>query len=133
MLCTAQRGRDDRRHLVVVRRRPAFAMLNLYPYNAGHLMVAPTRHVNALEALRPGEWTAMLRISQRVIRQLRRTLHPDGFNVGLNLGRAAGAGVPGHLHLHIVPRWNGDTNFMPILGGTKVISQSLEELYALLK
>ena len=109
-----------------------FALLNRYPYNNGHLMIAPNRHVGELEALRPAEWAGILRMSRQLMRRLRRTIHPHGFNVGLNLGGAAGAGIPGHLHVHIVPRWNGDTNFLPVIGHTKLVSQSLEELYALL-
>lgn len=109
-----------------------FALLNKYPYNNGHLMVAPYRHVGTLELLRAEEWSEILRMSQRLTKRLTETLKPHGFNMGLNLGRAAGAGIPGHLHLHIVPRWNGDTNFMPVLAQTKVISQSLDELYTVL-
>ena len=107
-------------------------MLNLYPYNNGHAMVAPRRHVGALERLRAEEWADMLQLLQSLIRRLQAALHPHGFNVGINVGRAAGAGIPGHLHVHVVPRRNGDTNFMPLLGQTKVISQSLDELYRLL-
>ena len=95
-------------------------------------MIAPYRHVGTLERLTPKEWAEMLRLSQQVMRKLARALGPQGWNLGLNLGRTAGAGIPGHLHLHIVPRWNGDTNFFPILAHTKLISQSLDELYTLL-
>ncbi len=133
IFCRAKRSRLDRQHHVIVRDAQVFALLNRYPYNNGHVMVAPYRHIGTLEQVRAQEWTAMWRMSQRVTARLRQTLRPHGFNMGLNLGRSGGAGVPGHLHLHIVPRWNGDTNFMPILGGTKIISQSLEELYHLLR
>lgn len=109
-----------------------FALLNRYPYNNGHVMVAPYRHVGTFEALRSEEWQEMFSMSRRVMSRLAGAIHPHGFNVGFNLGRVAGAGIPGHLHLHIVPRWQGDTNFMPIFGQTKVISQSLEEIYRLL-
>ena len=132
IFCVAKRSTTDRQHHVIARGGDAFALLNRYPYNNGHLMIAPYRHVGQLERLSSVEWTGMLRLSQQLIRRLRQTLHPHGFNVGLNLGRVGGAGVPGHLHLHIVPRWNGDTNFMPVLGQTKVISQALDELYMLL-
>lgn len=131
-LCRAIRSREDRRHGVVVRHPRVIAILNRYPYNNGHVMLAPRRHVGDLAALTPAEWDGLLVVSRQLIARLRRGLKPHGFNLGLNLGRAAGAGVPGHLHLHLVPRWRGDTNFMPILTDTKVISQSLEELYALL-
>lgn len=132
IFCAAKRSRDDRKHLVIARGQRAFVMLNLYPYNNGHVMVAPIRHVGDLEALTAAEWAEMGRLSRRVMKLIRRTLHPHGFNIGMNVGRVAGAGFPGHLHLHIVPRWNGDTNFMPVTGRTKVISQSLRELYRLL-
>lgn len=107
-------------------------MLNRYPYNNGHLMVVPYRHVGRLEQITAAEWTDLLAVSQALTRRLRAALRPDGFNLGLNVGRTAGAGFPGHLHLHLVPRWKGDTNFFPILAHTKVISQSLDELYRLL-
>jgi ATP adenylyltransferase len=127
----APRSRDRANH-VVARGRSVFGILNLYPYNNGHLMIAPRRHVGRFEQLQPAEWSEMLTVSQRLMRRLTRSLHPQGYNLGFNLGRTAGAGVPGHLHLHIVPRWNGDTNFMPVLGRTKVISQSLDALHRLL-
>lgn len=129
IFCAARRSEDDRRHLVVARGAHAFALLNLYPYNNGHLLLAPSRHVGALQALRPSEWAELHTLLRLLMKRLQRCLRPHGFNIGLNLGRAAGAGIPGHLHLHVVPRWTGDTNFMPILGRTKVISQSLDELF----
>jgi ATP adenylyltransferase len=132
-LCAARRSRDDRAHHVVARGRHALAVLNRYPYNNGHLMIAPLRHVGDLERLTDAEWLETLLLARRLMRTLRRRLRPHAFNLGLNLGRVAGAGVPGHLHLHIVPRWSGDTNFMPVLGRTKVVPQSLDELYSLLR
>ena len=92
-------------------------------------MVAPYRHLGTLDAIRPKEWAELLRLTQLLSRRLQRILHPHGFNLGLNLGRVGGAGIPGHLHMHIVPRWIGDTNFMTVVAHTKVISQSLDELY----
>jgi ATP adenylyltransferase len=133
IFCAAHRSRNDRAHRVVARGRHSVAMLNLYPYNNGHVMIAPARHVGELDRLRPEEWADMLTVTQPLIRRLRRILRPHGFNAGFNLGRVAGAGIPGHLHLHLVPRWNGDTNFMPIVGRTKVISQSLDALYRTLR
>ena len=132
IFCVAKRSAADRRHHVIARGTQVFALLNLYPYNNGHLMIAPYRHVGTLESLRVGEWSDILRMGQQLTKRLTVALKPHGFNLGLNLGRTAGAGIPGHLHLHIVPRWNGDTNFMPVLTKTKVISQSLDELYTLL-
>ena len=133
IFCAAGRSTQDRRHHVIARHDRVFALLNRYPYNNGHLMVAPYRHVGSLTALTEGEWLGLLALSRRFTRVLSRAMHPQGFNVGFNLGRAGGAGLPGHLHLHLVPRWNGDTNFMPVLADTKVISQSLDELYRLLR
>ena len=131
-LCVAKASSADRAHHVIARAPHVFAILNRYPYNNGHLMIAPYRHIGSLERLNAAEWTGFLRMSQHVTVLLKRTLRAQGFNLGFNLGRVAGAGVPGHLHLHLVPRWNGDTNFMPLLAETKVISQSLDELYGLL-
>ena len=118
---------------VVAKTRLALALPNRYPYNTGHLLIAPTRHVGRLEALRAEEWAEMLRLLQDLLPKLRAALRPQGFNLGLNLGVVAGAGVPGHLHLHVVPRWRGDTNFMPVVGETKVLSRSLESLIRLLR
>ena len=132
IFCAAKRSRADRRTLVVERGKTVFAILNRYPYNNGHMMIAPYRHLNALEALRVEEWTEMLRLARTLLRRLNARLHPHGFNIGMNLGRAAGAGIPGHLHLHIVPRWTGDTNFMPLLTHARIISQSLDALQRLL-
>lgn len=132
IFCTARKARSDRRHHVVARGQEVFALLNRYPYNNGHVMVAPYRHVGRLERLRPSEWGEILRMSQQLTARLTTTLRPHGFNIGFNLGRAGGAGIPGHLHLHIVPRWNGDTNFMPVIGQTKVVSQALNEVFTLL-
>lgn len=133
LFCRKRRARRDARELVVLRGRRAFVMLNRYPYNNGHLMIAPYRHVGTLEALTSEEWQEIGRLLVQFQRRLTRLLHPHGFNIGLNLGRPAGAGVPGHLHAHLVPRWNGDTNFMPVIAKTKVISQSLDELYRQLR
>ncbi len=131
-LCTAARSHHDRQHYVIAKEPQVFALLNLYPYNNGHLMIAPRRHVGTLEAMTSLEWLGLFRLSQQLISRLKRTLHPHSFNLGFNVGRDAGAGLPGHLHLHLVPRWRGDTNFMPVFTGTKVISQSLEHVYTLL-
>ncbi len=132
VFCVAKRARDDRRVQVVARGRQGFALLNRYPYNVGHLMVAPYRHVGDLVALRPDERTELFEETTRMISVLQRAVHAQGVNLGLNMGRAAGAGIPGHLHMHLVPRWVGDTNFMPVIGKTKVMSQSLDAMYDLL-
>ncbi len=123
ILCSALTASDDRARLVLTREPLAFVLLNAYPYAAGHLMVAVTRHVGLYEALADDELAAFGRLTQRGILALTAALRPDGFNLGINQGGVAGAGVEGHLHMHIVPRWNGDTNFMPVIGGVRVISQ----------
>lgn len=105
-----------------------FSMLNLYPYNNGHLMIAPYRHVARIQDVTKTESAEMFALAQKSARLLETSLHPDGFNIGFNIGRVAGAGYDGHIHLHVVPRWNGDTNFMPVLSGDKVISESLDEV-----
>jgi ATP adenylyltransferase len=111
----------------------ALVMLNLYPYNVGHVMVAPRRHLASPAGLNPEEAAEVTAWLGRVVEALRREYRPHGFNLGANLGRTAGAGVPGHLHWHVVPRWNGDTNFMPVLAGTKVLPEALDRTYRRLK
>jgi ATP adenylyltransferase len=124
---------DEAASLVLARTERAFAMLNAFPYNPGHLMVAPLRHVAELGELRPDELAESSELLQRGIRALRAASGPDGFNVGMNLGRVAGAGVPGHVHWHLVPRWDGDTNFMAAVGETRVLPESLEDTWAKLR
>lgn len=133
IFCAAKRSSADRRNHVVARGRAAFAILNRYPYNNGHLMIAPYRHIGRFDALSDAEWLEMLHLSRTLLTRLAERLRPHGFNVGMNLGKVAGAGIPGHLHLHVVPRWNGDTNFMPLLGHAKVLSSSLDALYDVLR
>ena len=124
---------DDRANLLVHRSKHSVVVLNRFPYNNGHLLVCPKSHKASLEELTNDELLDLQLVTRELVAILRKRLRAEGFNIGLNLGRSAGAGVPGHLHWHIVPRWLGDTNFMPIVGDTKVISQSLESLYDLLK
>ena len=132
-LCAAARSTDDRACHVVRRGEGCFALLNRYPYNNGHLMVAPYRHVRGLAEMTPAERIELMELASGLVERLRETIRPEGFNLGLNLGKVAGAGLESHLHLHIVPRWNGDTNFMPVLADTKVIPQALDELWARLR
>lgn len=127
--CDYARSRSDRKNRVVRRGRTCFAVLNLYPYTSGHLLVAPLAHKAELGLLSAAEREELLDLLVEMQEALDRALSPDGFNLGLNLGKAAGAGVPGHLHFHVVPRWDGDTNFMPVVGRTRVIPEALEELY----
>jgi len=128
-LCRCAVMRDDRDQLVVSRGNESIAVMNRYPYNNGHLLVAPCRHVARLDQLGPQQHQELMLTISKMVNLLERVLHPSGFNIGLNLGRVAGAGVPGHLHWHIVPRWEGDTNFMPVTAGVRVIPQSLEALW----
>ncbi|MBV9578714.1 MAG: HIT domain-containing protein [Chloroflexi bacterium] len=120
----------DRQNLVLFRAPLVFVLLNLYPYNSGHLMVAPYAHTGDLAGLEGDIAAGLMQATQLAVGALGRVYAPDGFNVGMNLGKSAGAGVPDHLHVHVVPRWNGDTNFMPVVGGTKVLPESLEQTYA---
>jgi ATP adenylyltransferase len=131
-LCRGLAESDDRANLIVARGRHAAVVLNRFPYNNGHLLVAPLAHKGRLDELTDDEHLAMQHLLRDMQAHLERLLRPDGFNVGLNLGRVAGAGLPGHLHWHVVPRWAGDTNFMPVLADVRVIVQSLESLYDML-
>ena len=128
-LSDAARASDDAAHLVLTRRKNAFLMMNRYPYSVGHLMVVPYRKTADASSLGENEVLELWNLAMHGQRLLRETMHAQGFNVGLNLGQCAGAGVPDHLHLHIVPRWNGDTNFMPVLSGTRLLSEGLRGLY----
>ncbi len=127
--CAKSKGRD----YVIFKTRYSIAMLNIFPYNNGHVMVSPLRHTRKLSQLKDAEIIDLFKALNKVNKLLDKVLKPDGYNIGINISDVAGAGIPGHLHLHIVPRWKGDTNFMPVLNNTKVISQSLEELYKRLK
>lgn len=123
----------DRENFVLYRGDNVFVILNIYPYNNGHLLVAPMRHVGDIEELTAIEMQELFAVTQHMVRVQRDAFNPDGFNVGINLGKIAGAGIPGHLHIHIVPRWGGDTNFMPVLGDVRVISEALEATYTKLE
>ena len=127
------RSTDDVAHHVLARSRHCFALLNAYPYNGGHLMVVPYRQIADLGELSDDESLDLMRLTCRCQRALREVMRPDGFNIGLNLGRSAGAGILEHLHIHVVPRWFGDTNFMPVLANTSVVPEALVELAAKLR
>ena len=129
--CAIVDGQDEGRMLARTER--AFVTLAKYPYNPGHLLILPTRHVGGFEELSPEEHAEIASLLTRSIRALRETSEPHGFNVGLNLGRTAGAGIPEHLHWHVVPRWGGDTNFMPVVGQTRVLPQLLEDTFERLR
>ena len=124
---------DDEANFVVVRDRTCFALLNRYPYNGGHLMVVPYKEVADLNGLTDEEAADLWKLVRRCINALTAVMKPDGFNVGINLGKVAGAGILEHLHIHVVPRWNGDTNFMPVIAGTSVVPDALKEIAAKLR
>ena len=124
---------DDVENFIVVRERTCFALLNRYPYNGGHLMVVPYKEVPDLNGLTDDELTELWKLVRRCSNALTAVMKPDGFNVGINLGKVAGAGIAEHLHIHIVPRWNGDTNFMPVIANTGVVPDALKEIAAKLR
>lgn len=132
IFCDKPRAGDDAAHLIVARAKYSFVILNLYPYNNGHFMVAPFRHVARLQDLPAEEIAELMIVAQRIEPILKDKLNFDGLNIGMNVGRVAGAGIDAHLHLHIVPRWSGDTNFMPVISETKVVPQSLAAVRDLL-
>ncbi len=133
VFCDIVAGVGPEEERILARTDVAFVTLAKFPYNPGHLLVLPTRHTGDLEELTPQENVEIAALLQDCIRVLREESDPHGFNVGLNLGRAAGAGIPGHLHWHVVPRWGGDSNFMPVVGETRVLPQLLAETFARLK
>lgn len=125
LFCALRRKGDDKARWILERGPKAFLVLNAFPYNSGHVMVAVNRHVGSVAGLTAGERDDVWRLLDRAERALHRVYRPEGINVGINLGRAAGAGVDGHLHVHVVPRWNGDTNFMTAIGETRVLPEDL--------
>ena len=133
IFCDKPKESSEEDAYILARAGSSFSMLNAFPYNPGHLMVAPFRHVSDLEALTGEELVDANALLQRAVAVLKDVSEPDGFNVGMNLGRVAGAGVPGHLHWHVVPRWNGDTNFVSVVGETRVLPELLAETYAKLR
>jgi ATP adenylyltransferase len=130
--CKGLSEKDDRKNQIVVRKSNSVVYLNRFPYNNGHLLVAPLSHKARLDELNEEEVLEIHQTVQQMTQLIEKLMNAEGFNIGLNLGKVAGAGVPGHLHWHIVPRWFGDTNFMPVVFDTKVIVQSLDSLYDLL-
>jgi ATP adenylyltransferase len=129
VFCNAQAKEDSAANLIAFRGARAFVILNLYPYTSGHLMVVPFEHFATLEELDPATRAEMMELTSQCMTVLRKTYNPQAFNMGANIGEAAGAGVPGHVHIHIVPRWGGDTNFMSALGETRVLPESLKVTY----
>ena len=133
IFCAAVKGEDDEGTRILHRAAFSFVILNTYPYNTGHLMIAPVRHIGALEDLEPSERIELMELTSRSVQVLKEKMAAHGFNIGMNLGLVAGAGIPGHLHVHVVPRWGGDTNFMPVVGETKVLPELLTETDAKLR
>ena len=127
VFCDAYSGSDDENSLVVYRGMESFVLMNRFPYNSGHLMVIPARHTSDFQSLSKSEIMETMELLSASERALKELSSPQGFNIGMNLGRVAGAGIDGHLHWHIVPRWNGDTNFMPVLADVKIVSEDMPE------
>jgi ATP adenylyltransferase len=132
IFCAAASASDDEEVHVVARGERCFALLNNYPYASGHVMVAPYRHVGGLDDLDDGELLELMTLTRRCLRALQEGFGPDGFNIGVNQGKTAGAGIADHVHQHVVPRWDGDTNFMPVVGSTRVLPQALAETRSVL-
>jgi len=130
---TIGQSSDDEKNFVLVRDRNCFALLNSFPYTGGHLMIVPYKQVQDLNGLTDQELLDSLKLTRRCIAALTKVMKPDGFNVGINLGKVAGAGITEHLHIHVVPRWNGDTNFMPVIANTTVVPEALAEVAAKLR
>ena len=129
IFCDALSANDDRKALIVFRAKKTFIILNRFPYTSGHVMVVPYEHVADLSAADPSALSEMMQLAQRVESALEKAYHPQGYNLGMNLGRAAGAGVTGHLHLHVLPRWSGDANFMTVVSETRVEPEDLSTTY----
>lgn len=127
ILCKAYQESDDDKHLIVTRGEKSYVIMNLFPYNSGHVMVVPYRHLPDITELDDEETLEIMSLVKKMMLALRAVSQPDGFNIGSNIGRTGGAGLDQHVHFHIVPRWNGDTNFMPTVADTKLISEDLKE------
>jgi len=129
VFCDKHRNEDTAAEMVLEKGENSFSMMNLYPYNSGHAMVAPFRHASCITELEAEEISEIMALAQRIVSAMKNCLHPQGFTLGFNIGRTAGAGIADHLHFHIVPRWTGDSNFMPVLGDTRVFSEHIEATY----
>jgi len=133
LFCSIIKENKDEKNFVLERGRFNFVILNKYPYNNGHIMVVPYKHTNELEKLDDKTVIEMFKLSKKYINKMKKVMKAEGFNVGINIGKVAGAGIKDHIHLHIVPRWNGDNNFMPVLSNNRIMSESLESVYDKLK
>ena len=133
VFCNRIKIKDSVKNLIVYRGGKCIVILNKFPYNSGHTLIVPKRHVGQIEKLTEAESLEFFKLTQQTVRVIKKALKPQSLNLGMNLGRSSGAGVPGHLHMHVVPRWTGDTNFMPVIGKTAVISVPLEPVYNAIK
>lgn len=133
VLCSLHDADNDEENLILYRGRYSFLLLNLFPYNDGHLLISPYTHTGFLTELSGEELSDIMNFTKIAVSVLEQAFHPEGYNIGMNLGAVSGAGIPDHLHMHVVPRWKGDTNFMPVLGNTKIINQQLKDSYKELK
>jgi ATP adenylyltransferase len=129
IFCEKSVETDERENLVLYREERCFAILNLFPYSTGHLMIAPFEHVGSIEDLEIETIASMMSLAKRCMTAIRDAFHPDGFNLGINIARTAGAGIVDHVHLHVVPRWSGDSNFMPVVGETRVLPLTLDQVW----
>ncbi|MEO0123741.1 MAG: HIT domain-containing protein [candidate division WOR-3 bacterium] len=132
-LCAALKSKNLEQVFIIEKIEFGFTIMNRYPYNNGHLLIAPVRHIGQIELLNDEEIIAIHRLLSRAIMAMNQAFHPEGFNIGINQGRVAGAGLVDHLHYHLVPRWLGDTNFMPVISDTKVLSEALNRTYIQIK
>ena len=130
IFCEFPKRDEDEKRMIIERCRHCLVIMNAYPYNPGHLMVVPYRHTCDVTSLSVEELAEMTALMQKCVKALTKLMAPHGFNIGMNLGKVAGAGIDQHLHMHIVPRWNGDTNFMPVVGEVRVLSESLASTYS---
>lgn len=133
IFCKITKEKNDRKNYIVLRTEYSFAVLNIFPYNNGHILIVPYRHAGVLSKFTNKEKKDLWMLLELTQKLLDRVLKPRGYNIGINIGKISGAGFPGHLHIHLVPRWSGDVNFMPVITGTKVVSQSLRMLFTKLK
>ena len=129
VFCRILADNKDKQHLIFIRESHAYAVLNIYPYSNGHCLVVPNRHVGDISKLPQNEYVKLMDLLLKTKGLLQKTFRPHGFNIGINLGHMAGAGIPGHVHIHVVPRWRGDHNFMPVIADCRVLSQSLSAMY----
>lgn len=133
VFCKRLKMKDSLKNLIVYRGESCFVILNKFPYNSGHTLIVPNRHIGLIEKLNDKESREFFFLTQQTVRVIKKVMKPNSLNLGMNLGRSSGAGIPGHVHMHVVPRWTGDTNFMPVIGKTDVISVPLKPIYDALK